>query len=74
MNPPNRSWWVFPAPWLARLPHDANDLFPGNILLFDQTENFSDTIEAAGIGVRERQRHRAEVPIDRHHRAADAAG
>ena len=61
---------VFIAPWLARLPHDANDLFPGDVLLVHQTENFGDALEAAGIGVRERQRHRADVPIDRHHRPA----
>jgi hypothetical protein len=44
---------VFPAPWLARLPHDADDPFPSDILLVHQTENFGDAFEAAGIGVRE---------------------
>ena len=40
---------------LARLPHDANDLLPGDVLLVHQAENFCETLEAAGIGMRERQ-------------------
>ena len=61
---------VFTAPRLARLEHDADDLFPGGVLSVHQTENLGNTLEAAGIGMGERQRHRADVSIDRHHRPA----
>ena len=59
--------WVFVAPRLARLPHDADDLLPDDVLSVHQTKNLGDAFETAGIGMRERQRHRADVPIDRHH-------
>ena len=42
---------VLAAPRLARLPHDANNLFPGGVLSVHQTKNFCNTLETARIGV-----------------------